>query len=325
MSATSRDQPRAQELERALLAQPVDVHRPARDEVLDVLEHLAGAAGAVRADRPHAALGLDRRACRRRGSAPAARGGSARPLAPCAFGRRRHHPRDHVAGARDDHLVARRARPCGAGPPRCGASRASRSRRETCTGSSVGERHHVPGPPDVPHHAVQRWWWRSSAGTSRRSRRAARGPPRRGRAGSRRWLTFTTAPSISKSSPSRRSSQARQAAARCVDVVVHAHVRADLEAVLGEPVERLLVGRRTPSPRARRRSRPRSTAAATAAIAGSSWRIEPAAELRGLAKVGSPAAARSLVELRERRRAAGTPRRAPRAAAGRPRRAAGSP
>ena len=30
----------------------------------------------------------------------------------------------------------------------------------------------------------------------------------------------------------------------------------------------------------------------SAASAGSSWRIEPAAELRGLAKVGSPASAR---------------------------------
>ncbi len=88
----------AQELQHPLLAEPLDVHRATADELLDGLEQLAGAAGAVRADRPDAALRLDRRraagrALDRRTSAPARAPCASAPWVsarPRAGSRRRH-------------------------------------------------------------------------------------------------------------------------------------------------------------------------------------------------------------------------------------------
>ena len=80
------------------LPQPLDVHRPARDEVLGQLPLLAGAPLAVGAFREHRALGLDGR----RVAARAALRGPGRRVAVGALGHvrsRRQHLRDHVAGA----------------------------------------------------------------------------------------------------------------------------------------------------------------------------------------------------------------------------------
>ena len=85
-----------------------------------------------------------------------------------------------------------------------------------------------------------------------------------------------------------------------VEVVVHLDVGVHAEAVLAQPLERLRTARRTPPPRGRRSRRPTSTAAARPSSFGSSWRIEPAAELRGLANVGSPGLGALLVQAGER-------------------------
>jgi hypothetical protein len=106
-----------------------------------------------------------------------------------------------------------------------------------------------------------------------------------------RSSTFTTTPSISKSSRSRRSSQARQAATT--------ESRSSWTSMSGF----------TRKPRSRKYSSDwccevNSTPSCApieyahiesgreAVSFGSSWRIEPAAELRGFANVGSPASAR---------------------------------
>ena len=79
---------------------------------------------------------------------------------------------------------------------------------------------------------------------------------------SSRSFTFTTTPSISKSSP-RAAPPTRGSSATTDSMsVVRLHVRAHREAVLVQPLERLVVARRTPSPRARPRCSTRSTAAA---------------------------------------------------------------
>ena len=65
------DQPVLEELADPLLAQPLDVHRAAAHELLDRLEQLARAAGAVGADRPHAVRPASPSACRTPGSSPA--------------------------------------------------------------------------------------------------------------------------------------------------------------------------------------------------------------------------------------------------------------
>ena len=97
------DQALLEEAQRLLLAEPVDVHRPLADEVLDVLEGLPGAAGAVRADREDGVLGLHRLGAA--GGAFLRRLRLARAL--LAFlGQRRDDLGDHVAGAHHDHLVA---------------------------------------------------------------------------------------------------------------------------------------------------------------------------------------------------------------------------
>ena len=71
MSAMFSISPSLQEAAGVLLAEPVDVHRA--HEVLDRLEDLARAAGAIGADRPDALLRLDRRGAAGRAASPAAR------------------------------------------------------------------------------------------------------------------------------------------------------------------------------------------------------------------------------------------------------------
>src|SRR4051794_6848108 len=99
------DEPRLVELEHALLAEALDVHRPARGEVLEKLELLARTAGAVRALREDGALGLDdRRAARR--AALGRPGGRSAVGALDRVRRRREHLRDDIARAQHDRLVA---------------------------------------------------------------------------------------------------------------------------------------------------------------------------------------------------------------------------
>ena len=100
-------------------------------------------------------------------------------------------------------------------------------------------------------------------------------------------------------------------------VVEQLDVGVDPEPVLAQPLQRLPVGveataRRRPPP-----GSPRSTAAAARRSAGSSWRIVPAAELRGFMNVDSPASARRSLSA-AKSAATCTPRRAPPAAAARP-------
>ncbi len=97
------DQPLVEEAKRLLLAQPVDLHRPFADEVLDVLIGLARAAGAVGADREDAVfrlhgLGPAGRALLRRLRPPG-------PLRP-PLEHRRDNLGDDVAGPHHHHLVA---------------------------------------------------------------------------------------------------------------------------------------------------------------------------------------------------------------------------
>ena len=96
------DQALVQEAHRVLLAEALDVHGAA--EVLDELKGLARAAAAVGADRPHGVLGLHGRRLADRALLGRLR--PSQPLALAPLDQRRDHLRDHVAGARDDHLVA---------------------------------------------------------------------------------------------------------------------------------------------------------------------------------------------------------------------------
>ena len=149
------DQPVLEELARALLAQPLDVHRAAAHELLDRLEQLARAARAVGADRPHAVVGPAPSACRTPGTAPAPSGSGERFLRFCAFAVGRDHARDHVAGARDDHLVALAhvlARDVLLVVERGELHRHARDLHRL----ELGERHHVPGAAHVPHHPLER-------------------------------------------------------------------------------------------------------------------------------------------------------------------------
>ena len=67
--------------------------------------------------------------------------------------------------------------------------------------------------------------------------------------------------------------------------------RVDAEAVLAQPVQRLPVARRSARPR-RADAVAHIDSGRSAASLGSSWRIVPAAELRGFMNVESPASAR---------------------------------
>ena len=134
-----------------LLAQALDLQ--GAPEVLDVLELLARAAGAVGADREDRVLGLDRRRAAERALLRRLRLPQALALAP--LDDRRDDLGDHVAGAQDDHLVARRGRPCARGPPRCGASRCVTVTPLTWTGSSIANGTRCPVAADVPDDLVQ--------------------------------------------------------------------------------------------------------------------------------------------------------------------------
>ena len=169
--------PVAEELADPLLAQALDVHRAAAHELLDRLEQLAGAAGAVGADRPDAALRLARSACRRTGSCSGGSGSGERFFALLRLGGGRDHARDHVAGAGHDHLVA-----LAHVLARDVLLVVERGELHGHAGDlhrlELGEGHHVARCGPRSTSPAPAWWWRSSAGTSRRSPRAARGPPR---------------------------------------------------------------------------------------------------------------------------------------------------
>ena len=321
MPAMPSISPSREELARPLLPQALDVHRAAAHELLDRLEQLARAARAVGADRPDAVLGLAPSGVPQAGHLLGRLGQRRAVLALLRLRGRRHHARDHVARAGDDHLVALAhvlARDVLLVVQRGELHRHARDLHRL----ELGERHHVAGPAHVPHHPLEL-----------------------GGGGHRRELPGDR--------PARLAAHHAEPALQ-VQVVDLDHHAVDLE------VERLAPllparqaattasrsswrsmsgltlkpcsrshssdssGSRTRSPPARRSSSPTSTAAARRPAPESSWRIEPAAELRGLAKVGSPAAARCSLSSANAR-AAGRPRRAPPAAAARPPPAAASP
>ena len=246
---------------------------------------------AVRALGEDLALDLDRRRVAERAALGRARDRRAL-LAVDDVRRGREHLRDDVAGAQDDDLVARRAGPCARCPPRCGASRASPSRRRR--GRARARR----------TGAGRRTCRRSTATPLRRviavvggnfqamAQRGSRPTTPR-----RRWSstssTLTTTPSISKSSAPRRSSQARQRATTSSSVVEPRDVVVDAEVV--RPCSHCSASQwlENADPLGRRRRRRHHIDSGRSAVSlGSSWRIVPAAELRGFMKVDRPCSAR---------------------------------
>ena len=138
-----------------LLAQPLDVHRPAAHEVLDGLEQLAGAAGAVGADRPDAALGLDRRRAARRALRRRLRARGARFLRFCAFA-----VGDTTRGITSPARVTITSSPSRTSLRAMSSSLCSVASFTVTPGDlhrlELGEGHHVAGAPHVPHHPLER-------------------------------------------------------------------------------------------------------------------------------------------------------------------------
>ena len=140
------------EAEHELLAHAVDVHRAARDEVLEqprsprLGQFAVGAAVARLALGPLHGLAAGRAAL---GIA------NTRSLPSRSRVSGPDHLRDHVAGALHDHRVADRGCPCGGCRPRCAASRASRSTPPTSHRLEDRERVQRAGAPDVDADVVQ--------------------------------------------------------------------------------------------------------------------------------------------------------------------------
>ena len=221
------------------LAEPVDLHRPLADEVLDVLEGLPGTAGAVRADRENRVARLHRR----RPAGRARFGGfGRRALRParCSIGETtggscpgpHHH---HLVALTD--VLARQVLLVVEGRGADGDA-ADVNRLEH------RERQQGAGPADVPDDLASR---RAVVGGNFQAiARAARADDAE-LAPERPLVDLTTTPSISKSSsrgaPATRGSarppRRRRRGGRCRD---------DLEAALAQPAELLAwVARSSPS------------------------------------------------------------------------------
>ena len=227
-----------------LLAEPVDVHRAARDEVAQQLP-LAARAVEVRAVREDRALRLDRRRvadrAARRHRAAAAGGPGSRPRAA---------PARRPAGSRRRRAARSprrpRAGPCGRGPPRCAASPSapSRRRRGPARARRTGAGRRTCRRSSAPRSAASS---RSSAGTSRPPPSAGRGRPTPSRRWSSKSETLTTTPSISKSSAAAAALPLQALRDDRLLVVEHDDLAVDREAVLAKPLEHLpLVGQLEP-------------------------------------------------------------------------------
>ena len=203
-----------------------------------VLEHLAGAAGAVGTDRPDAVLGLDRR--RVAGGTASGRLGRLRAVLPLLRLRRgRHHLRDHVARAHHDHLVA--VAHILALEVLLVVQRGELDRdARHLHGLEHGEGDHVAGPAHVPSNLVER-----RRGGHRRELpgdRAARLAPHHAEAALQLEVVHlhdhAVDLEVERVAPRLPSATG---GGQSVDVVVHRHVGAHLEPVFVHPVERLLL------------------------------------------------------------------------------------
>ena len=278
MSAASEIRPVLQEAKASSRPAPRSRGR-ARGEVLDVLA-LLPRTGAVRADLRRRPPG-ERWGCRRPGTSS---GASARAAPFSALDQRRHNLGNDVAGTLTTHPVADADVLRVMSSSLCNVARLTVTPL-TATGLHDRIRQQVPGPADVPGDLAQlgRRGGRRELPGDRPARRPCRPP--RARVCSGGSSTLTTTPSMSKSSSSRRFSHQAQRrdrgvdAAVQVDVLVHREARAPAASRASSDWVASARPSAPPMPYAHIDS------GRSAVIAESIWRSDPAAALRGLAKV----------------------------------------
>ena len=284
------DQAFLQEAQRLLLAEAVDVHRALADEVLDVLEGLAGAAGPVGADREDRVLGLDRRRAAGR-----------------AFGRRlRLRPRRlpfswrWISGATTCGITSPARITTTSSPTRTSLRARSSSlcrvavetvTPPTWTGSSIAKGTRWPVRPTFQTTSFSFVVAVVGANFQAIAQRGSR--PTTPELAPERPLVDLDDDAVDLVVELVAALLPPAAALdHRLDALVVVDVGVDLEAALAQPLELLAVGGEVEAVASRRSRSTRSRAAVRRRASGSSWRIEPAAELRGLAKAGSPASAR---------------------------------